>query len=138
MQLTTGRVISIALAMALLGLAPLGAHHSVPPTFQDTYTDIQAVVTEVRMTQPHAWLMTEVKGDKGETQVWPLEAASPSTLQAMGVTADSVKAGDTIRARCRRIKVPTEHYDCILGFVKAKDGTVKDWSGKNAPAPVDF
>jgi len=26
----------------------------------------------------------------------------------------------------------------ILGFVKAKDGTVKDWSGHNAPPPADF
>ena len=25
-----------------------------------------------------------------------------------------------------------------LGFLKAKDGTVKDWDGNNAPAPSDF
>src|SRR5262245_5752306 len=134
----TARAASLPVAVALVLSVPLRAHHSIPPAFQDTYTDIQAVVTEVRMSIPHAWLMTEVKGEKGETQVWPLEAASPSTLQKIGVTADYVKAGDTIKARCRRIKVPTDHTDCILGFVKAKDGTVKDWSGNNAPPPSDF
>ena len=132
------RAVFITVALALVVIAPLRAHHSIPPTFQDAYTDIQAVVTEVRMSIPHAWLMTEVKGEKGETQVWPLEGASPTTLQKIGVTADYIKAGDTIKARCRRIKVPTAHTDCILGFVKAKDGTVKDWSGNNAPAPADF
>ena len=135
----TGRSVLLAAALALVVvIAPLRAHHSIPPTFQETFTDIQAVVKEVRMTPPHAWLMTAVKGDTGEVQVWPLEGASPSMLQKIGVTADYVKAGDTIKARCRRIKVPTEHTDCILGFVKAKDGTVKDWSGSNAPPPSDF
>ena len=28
--------------------------------------------------------------------------------------------------------------DCVLGFLKAKDETVKDWSGNNLPAPADF
>jgi hypothetical protein len=134
----TGRTVFLAVALALAVIVPLWAHHSIPPSFQETFTDIQAVVKEVRMTPPHAWLMTEVKSEKGEAQVWPLEAASPPALQKIGVTADYVKAGDTIKARCRRIKVPTEHTDCILGFVKAKDGTVKDWSGNNALPPSDF
>jgi hypothetical protein len=73
-------------------------------------------------------------------QLWPLEAGSPKELQGIGVTADYVKAGDTIKARCRRLRVvPKGHdNDCILGFLKAKDGTVKDWSGDNAPIPADF
>jgi hypothetical protein len=28
--------------------------------------------------------------------------------------------------------------DCILGFLKAMDGTIKDWSGNNGPLPADF
>src|SRR4029450_582853 len=97
----TGRSVVLAAALALVVIAPLWAHHSIPPSFQETFTDIQAVVKEVRMTPPHAWLMTEVKGEKGEAQVWPLEGASPSTLQKIGVTADYVKSGDPIKARCR-------------------------------------
>jgi hypothetical protein len=135
---STGRVVLLAVALTLAVIAPLWAHHSIPPTFQETFTDIQAVVKEVRMMAPHAWLMTEVKGEKGEVQLWPLEGASPTQLQKIGVTADYVKAGDTIKARCRRLKVVRSDYDCILGFVKAKDGTVKDWYGNNAPPPSDF
>jgi hypothetical protein len=58
----------------------------------------------------------------------------------IGVTTDYVKAGDPIKARCRRLRVvPKGHdNDCILGFLKARDGTIKDWSGNNAPLPADF
>ena len=27
---------------------------------------------------------------------------------------------------------------CLLGFVKTKDGTVRDWDGTNLPVPPDF
>jgi len=65
----TARAVSIPVAAALAVSVPLRAHHSIPPTFQDTYTDIQAVVTDVRMSIPHAWLMTEVKGEKGDPRI---------------------------------------------------------------------
>ena len=103
-------------------------------------SSVAGVVKEVRMRPPHAWIMLEVKGDNGELQLWPLEAASPTALQGIGVTPDYVKAGDTIKARCRRLRVVPQGHDndCILGFLKAKDGTVKDWSGTNAAVPADF
>jgi len=132
-----GGAIAFVVAIAL----PMGAHHTHPPgLFNDTFSDIQGVVREVRLTPPHSWVMLEVRGDDGVLQLWPLEAGSPKELQGIGVTADYVKAGDTIKARCRRLRVvPKGHdNDCILGFLKAKDGTVKDWSGDNAPIPADF
>jgi hypothetical protein len=126
----------------VLGIAwPIGAHHTPPPgLFNDSFSDVSGVVKEVRLRPPHAWIMLEVKGVDGELQLWPLEAASLTALQATGVTPDYVKAGDTIKARCRRLRVvPKGHdNDCILGFLKAGDGTVKDWSGNNAIVPADF
>jgi Family of unknown function (DUF6152) len=134
-------IIGVAITF-LLGISlPIGAHHTPPPgLFNDTFSDVQGVVKEVRMRPPHAWIMLEVKGDNGELQLWPLEAASPTALQGIGVTPDYVKAGDTIKARCRRLRVvPKGHdNDCILGFLKARDGTIKDWSGNNTPLPADF
>jgi hypothetical protein len=52
------------------------------------------------------------------------------------VTPDYVKPGDTVKARCHRLRDGSN--GCLLGFLKAKDGTVKDWDGNNAPAPPDF
>lgn len=136
-------VSTIALAIAFVaGIAlPTVAHHTPPADlFNDTFTDVQGVVREVRLKAPHVWIMVEVRGDDGAVQLWPLEAASPAALRDIGVTPDYVKPGDTIKARCRRLRVVVkgQDNDCLLGFLKATDGTVKDWSGNNAPAPADF
>ena len=134
----TIRAAGALLALVITAAWPVRAHHTIPPgRFQDTFTDVQGVVKEVRLTPPHAWIMLEAKGENGETQLWPLEGASPATLLKIGVTADYVKAGDTIKARCRRLVVVRSDFDCILGFVKARNGSVKDWSGNNAPGPTD-
>ena len=134
-------LIGVAMIFLTSSASPISAHH-VPPagTFNDTFSDVQGVVKEARFRPPHVWIILEVKAADGELQVWPLEAASPAVLQGIGVTPDYLKVGDTVKARCRRLSVvPKGHdSDCILGFLKARDGAVKDWSGNNLPAPTDF
>ena len=134
-------LIGVAMTFVVSAALPIWAHHSPPSgTYSDTFTDIQGVVTEVRLIQPHAWIILDVKGD--EPPIWNLEATSGTGLQRIGVTPEYVKPGDTVKARCRRVIEGQRHSppynDCLLGFLKAKDGTVKDWSGNNAPAPADF
>lgn len=111
------------------------AHHS-HGAYVDTFMDIQGVVREVHLVVPHSWIYLEVKDDKGEPQVWALEATGRTGLQKVGITADYVKPGDTVKARCHRLRDGSN--GCLLGFLKAKDGTVKDWDGNNAPPPDDF
>ena len=53
-----------------------------------------------------------------------------------GVTAGYIKPGDSAKARCHHLRDGSN--GCLLGFLKVKDGTVKDWDGNNAPAPADF
>jgi len=57
-------------------------------------------------------------------------------LQRIGVTRDSLKAGDTIKARCHPLRDGSR--GCLLGFLKAPDGSIKDWDGNNLPIPTDF
>jgi hypothetical protein len=113
----------------------LAAHHS-HGAYEDTFMDIQGVVKEVHLVVPHSWIYLEVKDAKGEPAVWALEATGRTGLQRVGVTADYVKPGDNVKARCHRLRDGSN--GCLLGFLKAKDGTVKDWDGNNAPAPQDF
>jgi len=54
----------------------------------------------------------------------------------VGVTAETVKPGDTIKARCHHLRDGSN--GCLLGFLKAKDGKVVDWDGNNAPPAADF
>jgi hypothetical protein len=94
-------------------------------------------VKEVHLLLPHSWIYLEVKDPKGgEAQVWALEATGRNGLERIGVTKEYVKPGDTIKARCHVLRDGSN--GCLLGFLKAKDGTVKDWDGGQAQNPSDF
>jgi hypothetical protein len=120
-----------AAAMAL----PVWAHHS-HGNYVETFMDITGVVKEVHLVAPHSWIYLEVKDDKGAPQMWALEATGRAGLQRIGVTADYIKVGDTVKARCHRQRDGSN--GCLLGFLKARDGSVKDWDGNNAPPPPDL
>ena len=127
--------LGLATICALVFVVTSWAHHS-HGNYTDTFMDIQGVVKEIHLVVPHSWVYLEVKDAKGEAEIWALEATSRTGLQRIGVTPDYIKAGDTVKARCHRLRDGSN--GCLLGFLKAKDGTVKDWDGNNAPAPPDF
>jgi len=115
---------------------PAWAHHSHGNYVTETFVDMEGVVKELHLVLPHSWVYIEVKDAKGETQVWAVEATGRAQLQGIGVTRDYVKPGDTIKVRCHPLRDGSN--GCLLGFLKAKDGTVKDWDGNNAKLPTDF
>jgi hypothetical protein len=128
------RVGLAAMSVAMFAV-PAWSHHS-HGNYEDTFMDVEGVVMEVHLLVPHSWIYLEVKNPKGDPQVWALEATGRPGLQRIGVTADYVKVGDTVKARCHHLRDGSN--GCLLGFVKAKDGTVKDWDGNNAPPPSNF
>ena len=127
--------LGVAAIGVLLFVVSARAHHS-HGAYVDTFMDVQGVVKEVHLVVPHSWVYIEVKSAKGEPEVWALEATGRTGLERVGVTATTVAVGDTVKARCHRLRDGSN--GCLLGFLKAKDGTVKDWDGNNAPAPSDF
>ena len=126
-------------AIAAVGVVSLtlsiSAHHS-HGQYAETFQDIEGVVKELHLLTPHSWLYIEVKGANGESQLWALEATTRAQLEGIGVTRDTLKPGDTIKARCHPLRDKTN--GCLLGFLKTTDGTVKDWDGGKAPPPKDF
>ena len=135
MRSKSGLCVVAAICMAVTAL-PILAHHS-HGNYEDTFMDIQGVVKEVHLVVPHSWVYVEIQDAKGgEAQVWALEATGRTQLQKIGVTADTLKLGDTIKARCHHLRDGSN--GCLLGFLKDKEGTVKDWDGNGAPAPADF
>ena len=131
MRFTWGLVVAALMALTM----PAGAHHS-HGLYEDAFTDVQGVVKEVHFLVPHSFVYIEVKPASGEPQLWALEGTGRPGLERIGVTKEYVKAGDTIKARCHVLK--DKSTGCLLGFVKAKDGTVKDWDGGQLAAPADF
>lgn len=129
--------LGFGLAAMVAGTFAISAwgHHS-HGNYVDTFMDIQGVVKEVHLVVPHSWVYLEVKNAKGDPEIWALEATGRTGLERVGVTASTIKAGDNVKARCHRLRDGSN--GCLLGFLKAKDGTVKDWDGNNAPPPADF
>ena len=131
--------IKSGLSLTVLGMAAFAlsawAHHS-HGAYVDTFMDVQGVVKEVHLVVPHSWVYLEVKDAKGEPEIWALEATGRTGLERVGVTANTIRSGDNVKARCHRLRDGSN--GCLLGFLKAKDGSVKDWDGNNAPPPADF
>ena len=125
----------LAAACAVCFTLSAAAHHS-HGQYAETFQDIQGVVKELHLLTPHSWIYIDVKDATGSTQVWALEATTRSELEKIGVTRGYLKAGDVVKARCHPLRDKTN--GCLLGFLKAPDGTVKDWDGGSAPAPKDF
>lgn len=128
-------IIGLAAVCAATFALPAWTHHS-HGNYEDTFMDIQGEVKEIHLVVPHSWIYLEVKDAKGEPQMWALEATSRTGLQKVGIMPDAVKPGDTVKARCHHLRDGSN--GCLLGFLKAKDGSVRDWDGNEAPAPADF
>ena len=127
---------SLAAICAMGFVIPASAHHS-HGNYTDTFKDIQGVVKEIHFVVPHSWVYIEVKGASGQPELWALEATGRGGLERIGVTREYIKAGDTIKARCHPLRDGSN--GCLLGFLKARDGSVKDWDGgQNTPIPTDF
>lgn len=127
--------LTVAALCAGVFALPVAAHHS-HGNYLDTFSDMTGVVKEVHLVVPHSWVYVEVKDASGQPQVWALEATGRNGLEKIGVNREYIKAGDTIKVRCHPLRDGSR--GCLLGFLKARDGSVKDWDGNGAPAPADF
>jgi hypothetical protein len=124
----------VGLWLLMLALAAQ-SHHS-HGNYDAAYIDLEGTVREVHLINPHSWIYLDVQGAAGQTEIWALEATSRIGLERIGVTADDVQPGDTIKVRCHALRDGSR--GCLLGFVKTGDGTVLDWDGNNLPIPPDL
>ena len=128
--------LSLAVICAVAFALPAWAHHS-HGNYEDGFMDIEGVVTEVHYVVPHSWVYIEVADPNGgESKFWALEATGRGGLERIGVDRDYLKIGDTVTARCHRLRDGSN--GCLLGFLKGPDGTVKDWDGGRAEVPDDL
>jgi len=66
-------------------VVPVLAHHS-GAMFDDKKTvTLTGVVKEFQFTNPHSWLLVDVKGSDGKVTTWGFEAEGPSTLTRAGI-----------------------------------------------------
>jgi len=96
-------------AMGILSLAAtLAAHHGTSnyETTAKTIT-VNAVVTEFVWSNPHVYVLFDVKDDQGKIVHWAGEMNSPSVLRNAGWSKTTLKAGDQITVTLRPNKAGT-------------------------------
>jgi hypothetical protein len=93
------------LVAALVGAAFIAtsatamAHHSTAMFDQENPIELVGVVKEFKFTNPHTFILLEVKGSDGSVAVWTLEGGTPSSLTRDGWTNKSIKAGDALKMK---------------------------------------
>ena len=66
-------------------VVPVVAHHS-GAMFDDKKTvTLTGTVKEFQFTNPHSWLLVDVKAADGKVTTWGFEAEGPSTLTRAGI-----------------------------------------------------
>jgi hypothetical protein len=90
------RTLSLAIAIVSASVA-VQAHHSIAGVYDTTrQVTVEGAVTAFRFVNPHPFLMIDVKDAAQKTQPWRLEVDNRWELAAIGVTAETWKAGDWI------------------------------------------
>ena len=92
----TLKITSLIVVAAAALAAPAFAHHSFAMFDGQKTVTMQGTVKELEWTNPHAWLRVMVNDESGKPVIWALELSSPARLKTMGMSADSVKAGDAV------------------------------------------
>ena len=119
------RCVVILAAAGLVMGAPARSHHSHANYAMTEYLHISGTVTSLHWISPHIWVYLEVNGDDGEPEIWVMEAANPRQVERNGVTRDTVRVGDTVSARCHRIRDGSN--GCLLGYMTGPDGIERLW-----------
>jgi hypothetical protein len=73
------------------------AHHSIAAVYDgNKQVTVEGLVTRFQFTNPHPFLMINVTDASGTVREWRLEMDNRSELAAIGVTAETLKAGDRV------------------------------------------
>jgi hypothetical protein len=90
------RVLKLAALLTTITAARVCAHHSTAMFDWGWEERISGVVKEFQWTNPHSWIVLEVRNEAGETEEWNFEGMSPNYLGRHGWTKRSLQPGDEI------------------------------------------
>ena len=88
--------ILLTLAAAAMLARPVVAHHSGAMFDDKREVTLTGTVKEFQYTNPHSWLLVDVKGGDGKVTTWGFEAEGPSTLLRAGIRARDFTPGTVV------------------------------------------
>ena len=77
--------------------APALAHHSGAMFEKVKTITVEGVVKQFQYTNPHSWLLVDVKNKDGSVTTWGFEAEGPSTLQRAGIRPSDFAVGTKLK-----------------------------------------
>ena len=99
------RVATLLIALALGGAAvPVMAHHSGAMFEDKKEVTLSGVVKEFQFTNPHSWLLVDVKGPDGKVTTWGFEAEGPSSMTRAGIRLKDFTPGTAVTITGRPMK----------------------------------
>jgi Family of unknown function (DUF6152) len=72
------------------------AHHSGAMFDESKEVTVSGTVKEFQYTNPHSWLLVDVKDKNGKTTTWGFEAEGPSSLTRAGIRKSDFAPGTPI------------------------------------------
>lgn len=90
--------------MLVLVASPARAHHSAAMFEEKKTVTVEGVVKEFQYTNPHSWLLVDVKDKNGKVTTWGFEAEGPSTLQRAGIRPSDLPVGTKLTITGRPMK----------------------------------
>ena len=88
---------TILLMSGLAWIAPTHAHHNGAAHYDlNKISQVEGVVTEFKLIDPHARFYFERTDESGETEKWLAEGDAASVLRRRGWTDDELRPGDRV------------------------------------------
>lgn len=125
-----GRLVRVLAVFAVVaaGSAHVLAHHSAAMFDEKKTITVEGEVKEFQLTNPHSWLLVDVKDKNGKVTTWGFEAEGPSTLARAGIKPSDLRPGTKLKITGNPMKDGT-HAAIWVNAVRADGKTFNPRAG---------
>ena len=109
-------ILAASLGFATILVAPAWAHHSHAAYEPVKMISVEGVVSEVRWTNPHMWIVVDVPGENGQIEKWGIEGSGTASTVSSGVSPQVLKVGAHVKILAHRSRDPQKHTALFMGM----------------------